>query len=90
MARRHFFDVRVVYPFASSYRNVQLSTLLKQHENRKKAEYGQRIREIEHGCFSPLVLTTTGVMAKEASVFYRRLASQISDHKNEQYSTVMG
>ena len=79
-----------MHPFAPSYRNTQLSSILKQHENRKKSEYGQRIQEIEHGCFSPLVLTTTGSMAKEATAFYQRLASLISDHRNEKYSTVMG
>lgn len=84
-----FFDVRVFHPFAPSYRNTPIATLLKQHENKKKREYGQRVREIERGSFTPLVLTTTGGMGKEATAFYKRLASLISEARNEPYSAVM-
>ena len=44
--------------------------------------YGQRVREIEHGSFTPLVFTTEGGMAAEATVFVKRLASLISQKKN--------
>ena len=85
-----FFDVRVFYPFASSYRRTKLSSLYRQHENKKRREYGQRVREIEHGSFTPLVFTTEGGMAAEATVFVKRLASLISQKRNESYSCVLG
>ena len=85
-----FFDVRVVHPFAPSYRNTPIDTLLRNHENRKKREYGERIRDIERGSFTPLILTTTGGMGREATVFYKRLASLLSEARNEAYSEVMG
>ena len=44
---------------------------LKQHERQKRCEYGQHIREIEHGGFTPLVFSTSGGMAPEAAVFLK-------------------
>ena len=40
-------------------------------------QYEQRVREVEHASFTrtPLVLSATGGMANEATVFYKRLAS---------------
>ena len=64
-----YFDVRVFYPNASSYRSLSLSSPYKRHEDAKKREYGQRVREVEHGVFPPLVLTFTGGMGREANVF---------------------
>ena len=84
-----FFDVRVFHPFAPSYLNTSIAALYKQHENKKKREYGQRIRDIERGCFTPLVFTTTGGMGKEATAFYKRLASLLSEVRKEPYSAVM-
>ena len=40
-----------------------------------KRQYEQRVREIEHTSFTPLVLSATGGMASEAKMFYKRLAS---------------
>ena len=84
-----FFDVRVVHPFAPSYRNTHVATLLRTHESRKKREYGERIRDVERGSFTPLVLTTTGAMGKEADVFFKRLASLLSDARDEPYSVTI-
>ena len=85
-----FFDVRVFYPFASSYRSQKLEKVYKQHEAKKRQEYGGRITDIEHGTFTPLVLTTGGGMAREATVFYKRLASLLAEKRNENYPVVMG
>ena len=85
-----FFDVRVVHPFAPSYRGQRIASLYRQHELKKRAEYGQRIREVEHGTFTPLVFTTIGGTAGEATVFYKRLASLLAEKRDEHYSIVMG
>ena len=58
-----FFDVRVFHPLAPSYRSQNLPGVYRQHESKKGFEYGQRVREVEHGCFTPLVCTTTGSLA---------------------------
>ena len=46
----------------------------RKHESIKKREYAQRVREVEHGVFTPLVLSTTGGMGREATTFYKRSA----------------
>ena len=84
-----FFDVRVFHPNASSYRTKDLAALYSLHEGSKKREYGERIREVEHGVFTPLVLSTTGGMAHEATTFYKKLAADVAVKRNLQYSTVI-
>ena len=64
--------------------------MYREHERKKKTEYGRRVREIEHGCFTPLVFTTSGGMAPEATVTMKRLASLVAKKKKETYSQVMG
>ena len=44
-----FFDVRVFNPFALSNRRHTLASCYRQHERKKRREYDQRVREIEHG-----------------------------------------
>ena len=85
-----FFDIRVFHPHASSYRGTNLASLYRQHEAKKKNEYAGRVRQIEHGCFTPLVFATTGGIGKEAEVVFKRLASLMSEKTTEPYSSVMG
>ena len=79
-SERAFVDVRVFNPFAPSNAASSLSTCYKKHENSKKRAYGQRIREIEHTSFTPVVMSATGGLAHEATCFYKCLASLLS-HK---------
>ena len=85
-----FFDVRVFYPFAPSYRNSRIQTVYRQHETQKRLHYGRRVLDVERGCFTPLVFTTGGGMAQEATACLKRLASLLSERRNEPYCTVMG
>ncbi len=45
---------------------------------------------MEHGVFTPLVLSTIGGMGREAATFYKRLADGISTKERKDYSVVMG
>ncbi len=85
--KMHFFDVRVFYPNAPSNRS---GDAYRRHEQAKKREYGQRVREIERGVFTPLVLSTWGGMGKEAATFYKRLADLIASKRQNPYPAVMG
>jgi len=62
----HFFDVRVFNPYAPSNR----SNPYRQHENAKHRQYEERVREIEHGNFSPLVFSTSGGMGASTTVTF--------------------
>ena len=49
------------------------------HERMKKRAYQQRVLEVEHASFAPLVLSATGGMANETTLFYKRIASRLSE-----------
>jgi len=85
-----FFDVRVFHPNASSNRPGRLSAVYKKHEDEKKREYDQRILDIEHGVFTPLILSTTGGKEREAQTFYKFLADMLSHKREVTYSKLMG
>ena len=84
-----YFDVRVFYPNASSYRSLGLASAYKRHEDAKKCEYDQCVREVEHGVFTPLVCTSTGGVGWEATVFYKRLADLLATHWGQPYSSTI-
>ena len=53
----------------------------------KKREYGDRIREIEHGTSTLLVFSTTGGMSKEASVTYKKIAELLANKRQSDYAS---
>ncbi len=83
-----FVDVRVFNPYVivESNSNSTITSCYKKHENQKKRVYDQRIRDVEHATFTPLVLSATGGLSRQATVFYKRLASVLSCKTNQPYS----
>ena len=71
------------------YCTVLYYTILRKHENEKKRLYEQRVREVEFASFTPLVLSATGGMAKQATIFYKRLASLLASKREFRYSQMM-
>ena len=88
--RQAFFDVKVVSPFARSYSNLTTEQLFRSAEKSKQREYGERIRQVEHGDFTPLVFTCSGGMAPQCSMMIKRLAQQLSTKQNLPHSVVSG
>ena len=84
-----FLDVRVFNPLASRNRNKPMSAAYTTHEREKRREYDRRVREIEHGTFTPIVLAATGGMGPAATIFFRRLAEKIAQKQSQPYSQVM-
>ena len=84
--QRAFFYIKVFNPNAQTNRQHPLSSRYTFHEKAKKRMYEQRICDIEHGSFTPLVFSTTGGMGKAANIFYKRLASQIAKKTAISYS----
>jgi len=89
-SERSFVDVRVFNPLAVSNASSSLSSNFRKHENIKKRAYAQRVREVEHATFTPLVMSASGGLAHEASIFYKRLASMLASKWGDNYSSVMG
>jgi hypothetical protein len=87
--QRAFFDVRVFYPLAPSYRRTPLESCYRAKENEKKRSYDERIREVEGGTFAPLVFSTSGGVGPSADATYKRLATLIAEKRNQSYSTTI-
>ena len=87
-SERTFMDVRIFNPHAPSNQQSLASCYRKQEAVKKRA-YEQRVREIEHASFTPLVLSATGGMANQATVFYKRLASCLASKWDQPYSSTM-
>ena len=84
--RSAVFDVRVCYPNAVSYRDLEPQQIYCIHENKKRRFYSRRVLHIKHGTFTPLVFTTIGEMGKECFMYHSRLAQLIPIKKGEQYA----
>ena len=76
-------------PLASSNRNTAIPALFKANERAKRRSYEQRIMEVEHGSFTPLVFAATGGMGPAATTFYKRLASMIAKKHNQDYARII-
>ena len=84
-----YLDVRVFNPHAPSNRKTDISNCYRRHEAEKKRAYEQRIREVEHSTFTPLVFSATGGMAKQSTTFYKRLASLLAVKWDHSYSSTL-
>ena len=84
-----FFDVRVTNADNRSQQDMKLETVLKRHEQEKKRAYNRRVMEVEHGSFTPLVFTTSGVMSHECSIYHKTLAEKLSKKKEERYDVIV-
>ena len=87
---RAFLDVRVFHAQAPSNKALgSPTTMYNSHDRQKKNLYNKRIVEVEHGTFTPIVLSTTGGMGREANKFFKKLADQLSRKSGQQYSEAM-
>ena len=86
---RTYFDVRVFNPYAPSNWQSSIFSCYRKHESLKKRAYEQRVREVEHASFAPLVFSATGGMANEATVFYKKLASCLAMKWHQSYSSTL-
>ena len=82
-------DIRVFNPYASSNAG-STTTAYRRLENIKRRAYGQRVREVEHASFTPIVMSAKGGLAPEATTFYQRLAFLLASKWGGEYCVVMG
>ena len=88
----HFFDIRVFNPFAKSHLNPNqtLDAVFRKHETQKKRSYNQRVIEVEHGSFTPIVTSACGGFGKETSVFVSKLIEKVAEKNGVERSQVAG
>ena len=80
------FDVRIYHPNAAYNRSRSLNQLHSIHEAEKKRTYNDRIIEVEHATFTPLVFTTSGDVPPECRKFHQRLAFLLFLKRKEPYT----
>ena len=85
-----FFDIRVFNPFAKSYlnQNQSLESVFRNHENQKKKSYNQRVIQVEHGTFTPIVTSSLGGLGRETGAFVTRLIEKLAEKKEVDRSIV--
>ena len=76
--RNAYFDIKVVSPLAKTNAHRTQASLFKTAEKVKIREYKERIRDVEHGDFNPLVFTTTGGMAPQSQIVVKKLVEKMS------------
>ena len=85
-----YFDVRVFNPFSKSNTETPVSETYHRHENEKKRTYEQRVIDIEHASFTPMIFSSTGGMSNTTLYFYSHLAEKIAEKKQSSYSETIG
>merc|ERR1712002_1096681 len=86
---RAFFDVRVFNPVAPSYIDQGLQAAHKLREEQKRRSYEERVINVEHGSFTPLIFTVAGGMGKQAQKVYSNIADIIADARCQLKSRVV-
>ena len=79
-----FFDARV----CKRYVNQEISKTYEVNEREKKKLYNERILQIEHGSFTPLVMSAAGGIGREYKKFFARLAEMISYERGTSHSVM--
>ena len=77
-------------PYALSNHRPSPAAVYRRHEMEKRRSYEQRVREIEHSSFTPLLFSAVGGMGAAASVFYKRLASLLAEKQAQTYAKTIG
>ena len=88
--RAAFFDIKVVSPYAKSYVHLSHATLYRNAEKSKEREYAERIKNVEHADFNPLVFTTAGGMVPQSQIVVKRIAAALSEKRDIDKSVVTG
>ena len=88
--RTAFFDIKVVSPYAKSYVHLSHASLYRNAEKSKEREYSERIKNVEHADFNPLVFTTAGGMAPQSQLVVKRIAAALSEKRDLPKSVVTG
>ena len=87
--RNTFFDVGVFNAYAPSNSSSSTDACYRRHEREKKRNYEQRVIKVEHGTFTPLVLSSSSGWGPSATVAFKRLASPISLKYGQPYSSTL-
>ena len=83
-----FFDVKVFNPFAKTHIHQNLESVFRNCERDKKRLYNERIISIEHGSFTPVILSAFGELGYESGIFLSKLIEKLSVKRGVERSVV--
>ena len=83
-----FFDIRVFNPFAKSHLKNSLDSVFRSNETSKKKAYNSRVIQVEHGTFTPVVMSSMGGFGKETTKFVSKLVEKMAEKKDLEASQV--
>ena len=83
-----FFDIRVFNPYAKSHMHHNLEAVFRSNETSKKRAYNQRVIQIEHGSFTPVVMSSMGGFGQETSRFISKLVEKTAEKNGMEPSVV--
>ncbi len=83
-----FFDIKVFNPFAKAHISRSLKAVFKSNEEGKKREYNERIIQVEHGSFTPIVASAFGGFGVETGRFVSKLIEKMASKKGDEPSVV--
>ena len=87
--RKAYMGIRVFNPLAKRYSTQTLSAAHRANEQEKKRLYNERILQVDHGTFTPLVFSSFGGMSFECNRFYKRLGEMIAEKRDVSQSMTM-
>ena len=67
---------------------MSIQKILEKLETEKKRNYNQRVMNIEHGTFTPLVFSVTGGVGPECLRFHKHVANMIALKTGERYEKI--
>ena len=79
-----FFDVKVMNPNSETTKKVYETA-----ESQKARAYNERILNVEHGSFAPLIFSVTGGMGRQAITFSKLLCRKIAYKKRQDYNDII-
>ena len=88
-AQNAFFDVLLTNTNCKSQLHLSTEKVLIKHEKAKKRNYNQRVMNVEHGTFTPLIFSLNGGMGPECLKYHQHLAQTIAEKTGERYSNVI-
>ena len=78
-----FLNARVFNPNAKRYAKMELTKAYEYNEKENKRLYNERILQVEHGSFTPLIFSATGGMGRECKMFFAPLAEMIAEKERQ-------
>ena len=84
-----FFDTRITNTNSEYQRHLTPEKIFTKHEREKKRQYNNRIINVEHGIFTPLVFSVNGEKAKECLKFHKFAAEKFANKSGCRYEKVL-